>query len=160
MGSTPKYVLACCVDHARAVASGQWLVAGRIVRSPEPEVRGPGRACTVMTADNQVSSRSAAGPSPNVPTAGPTRLVIVGATGMVGGYALRYALQNPAAGTVTVIGRKKFGIYPAFRVLFPNQVIRADDLARTMVDVVVLRTGERRGLILENRDIRAMLERD
>ena len=113
-----------------------------------------------MAASNQVSSRSAAGPSPKVSTAGPTRLVIVGATGMVGGYALRYALQNPAAGTVTVIGRKKFGIYPAFRVLFPNQVIRADDLARAMVDVVVLRTGERQSLILENRDIRAMLERD
>src|SRR6476646_11533707 len=29
------------------------------------------------------------------------------------------------------------GIYPAFRALFPNQVIRADDLARAMVDVVV-----------------------
>ena len=29
-------------------------------------------------------------------------------------------------------------IYPVFRALFPNQVIRADDLARAMVDVVVL----------------------
>ena len=28
-------------------------------------------------------------------------------------------------------------IYPVFRVLFPNQVIRADDLARAMVDVAV-----------------------
>jgi len=28
-------------------------------------------------------------------------------------------------------------IYPAFRVLFPNQVIRADDLARAMVDVAI-----------------------
>jgi len=26
-------------------------------------------------------------------------------------------------------------IYPAFRLLFPNQVIRADDLAGVMVDV-------------------------
>src|ERR1700730_6945060 len=34
-------------------------------------------------------------------------------------------------------------IYPAFRVLFPNQVIRADDLARAMVDVVVRDTSER-----------------
>jgi uncharacterized protein YbjT (DUF2867 family) len=50
------------------------------------------------------------------------------------------------------------GIYPAFRVLFPNQVIRADDLARSMVDVVVRRTGEPGGLVLENRDIRAMVE--
>jgi uncharacterized protein YbjT (DUF2867 family) len=30
-------------------------------------------------------------------------------------------------------------IYPVFRVLFPNQVIRADDLARAMVDVSVRR---------------------
>ena len=45
-------------------------------------------------------------------------------------------------------------IYPAFRVLFPNQVIRADDLARTMVDVAVRGHGEGRTLVLENRDIR------
>jgi uncharacterized protein YbjT (DUF2867 family) len=45
-------------------------------------------------------------------------------------------------------------IYPAFRVLFPNQVIRADDLARTMVDAAVRGTGEGRKLVLENRDIR------
>src|ERR1700688_3527895 len=32
-------------------------------------------------------------------------------------------------------------IYPAFRILFPNQVIRADDLARTMVDVAVHGVG-------------------
>jgi hypothetical protein len=41
----------------------------------------------------------------------------------------------------------------------PNQVIRADDLARTMVDVAVPKTGEPGGLVLENRDIRAMVER-
>jgi len=45
-------------------------------------------------------------------------------------------------------------IYPLFRVLFPNQVIRADDLARTMVDVAVQGPGEGRALVLENRDIR------
>jgi uncharacterized protein YbjT (DUF2867 family) len=227
----------------------------------------------------------------SVPTAGQARVVIVGATGMVGGYALRYALDDPAVGTVTAIGRKKVGIlhpkvkevlhqdfadcsaladvlsgqdaavfclgtytgsvsdaelrtitagytiefarvlrssspdaafsflsgngadptgrsripfarykgeaekallaagfphvyifrpayiypveprkepnfsyrllravYPAFRALFPNQVIPADDLARAMVDVAVRRTGERGGLVFENRDIRAMVE--
>jgi uncharacterized protein YbjT (DUF2867 family) len=227
----------------------------------------------------------------NVPTADQERLVIVGATGMVGGYALRYGLDHPAVGTVTAIGRKKLGIshpklkevlhqdftdcsalsealsrqdaaiyclgtytgavtdaelrkttvdytaefarvlrssspgvafsflsgngadptgrsripfarykgeaenallaagfsyiyifrpayiypveprkepnltyrllrtmYPVFRVLFPNQVIRADDLARAMVDVAVRKTGERRTLVLENRDIRAMIK--
>jgi uncharacterized protein YbjT (DUF2867 family) len=49
-------------------------------------------------------------------------------------------------------------IYPAFRLLFPNQVIRADDLARAMLDVAVWKTGERGKLVFENRDIRAMAE--
>ncbi len=234
---------------------------------------------------------NASGTSPNVPTVGQTRIVVVGATGLVGGYAVRYALEQPAVGTVTTIGRKKLGIshpklrevlhrdftdcsplaqalsgqdaavfclgaytgavpdaefrtitvdytrefarvlrsssaeasfsflsgngadptgksrmafarykgeaektllaagfphvyifrpayiypveprkepnfgyrflraiYPAFRVLFPNQVIRADDLARAMVDVVISRPGERQSLVFENRDIRAMVE--
>ena len=38
------------------------------------------------------------------------RVVVVGATGMVGGYALRYALEHPAVGAVTAIGRRKVGI--------------------------------------------------
>jgi uncharacterized protein YbjT (DUF2867 family) len=227
----------------------------------------------------------------NVPTAGQRRLVIIGATGMVGGYALRYVLEHPAVGRATVIGRRKVGIshpklnevlhrefadcsalsgplsgqdaaiyclgaytgalpdaelravtvdytiefarvlrgsspgaafsflsgsgadptgrsripfarykgeaenallaagfphvylfrpayiypveprkepnfsyrllrgiYPAFRVLFPNQVIRADDLARAMVGAVVSETGQRGGPVFENRDIQAMVE--
>src|ERR1700730_5219554 len=226
----------------------------------------------------------------NVPTAGRTRLGIVGATGMVGGYALRYALEHPAVSHVTAIGRRKLGIahpkleegvhrdfadcsalaeplsgqdaavycigaytgavpdaelrkitvdytiefarvlrgsspdaafsflsgsgadptgrsripfarykgeaekallaaefpriyifrpayiypveprkepnfgyrllrgiYPVFRMLFPNLVIRADDLARAMVEAAVRGTEERGGLVLENRDIRAMV---
>jgi uncharacterized protein YbjT (DUF2867 family) len=226
----------------------------------------------------------------NVPAPGQKRLVIVGATGMVGGYALRYALDHPAAERVTAIGRRKLGIshskldevlhrdfadcsglaetlsgqhsaifclgtytgsvsdaelrkitvdytiefarvlhgsspdaafsflsgsgadptgrsrmafarykgeaekallasgfpvyifrpayiypveprkepnfsyrllraiYPAFRLLFPNQVIPADDLARAMVDVAVRETGETGGLVFENRDIRALVK--
>jgi uncharacterized protein YbjT (DUF2867 family) len=50
-------------------------------------------------------------------------------------------------------------IYPAFRVLFPNQVIRADDLARTMADAAVGGIGEGRTLVLENRDIRHLVVR-
>jgi uncharacterized protein YbjT (DUF2867 family) len=223
---------------------------------------------------------------------GQKRLVIVGATGMVGGYALRYALDHPAVGQVTAIGRRKLGIshpklnevlhrdfadcstlsqalsgqdaavfclgtytgsvpdaelrkitvdytiefarvlhgsspeaafsflsgngadqtgrsrmpfarykgeaenallaagfpsvyifrpayiypveprkepnfsyrllraiYPVFRVLFPNQVIPADQLATAMVDVVLQETGESARVILENRDIRTRAER-
>jgi uncharacterized protein YbjT (DUF2867 family) len=49
-------------------------------------------------------------------------------------------------------------IYPAFRLLFPNQVIRADDLARAMVDAGVNGIGvERQTVVLENRDIRALV---
>jgi uncharacterized protein YbjT (DUF2867 family) len=51
------------------------------------------------------------------------------------------------------------GIYPVFRVLFPNLVVPADDLARAMVEVAVGATEERGGLVLENRDIRAMVAR-
>ena len=49
-------------------------------------------------------------------------------------------------------------IYPAFRMLFPNQVIRADDLAQAMVDIAISANGEPGSLILENRDIRARVE--
>jgi len=170
----------------------------------------------------------------SVPVAGQKRLVIVGATGMVGGYALRYALDRPDVGCVTAIGRRKISlshpnltqvqhpdfadclsgngadrtersriafarykgeaenaliaagfprvyifrpgyiypveprkepnlsyrmlraIYPVFRLVFPNQVIPADDLARAMVDVAVRETPETGGPVFENRDIRAM----
>jgi uncharacterized protein YbjT (DUF2867 family) len=50
------------------------------------------------------------------------------------------------------------GIYPMFRALFPNQVIRADDLARAMVDVVVSGTGVAPSQVFENRDIRALVQ--
>jgi uncharacterized protein YbjT (DUF2867 family) len=42
--------------------------------------------------------------------AGPKRFVIVGATGMVGGYALRYALDHPAVECATAIGRRTLGL--------------------------------------------------
>lgn len=54
-------------------------------------------------------------------------------------------------------------VYPVFRVLFPNQVIRADDLAWAMVNVVVghAEKGQESvvgDFILENRDIRAFVK--
>jgi uncharacterized protein YbjT (DUF2867 family) len=240
-----------------------------------------------MTATDKLAT----GAPVNVPTAGQKRVVVVGASGMVGGYALRYALDSPAVKSVTSIGRKKLGIsqpklkevvhqdfancssladllseqdaavyclgtytgsvsdaelrtitagytiefarvlrnsspnaafsflsgngadptgrsrlafarykgeaerallaagfphvylfrpayiypvqprkepnfsyrliravYPVFLLLFPNQVVRADDLAWAMVDVVLRETQEQQGLILENRDIRAMVK--
>lgn len=51
-------------------------------------------------------------------------------------------------------------VYPVFQFLFPNQVIRADDLAKSMVDIAI-RRGERTDqVILENRDIRAMVDQN
>jgi uncharacterized protein YbjT (DUF2867 family) len=47
-------------------------------------------------------------------------------------------------------------MYPAFRTLFPNQVIRSDDLANAMIDVAVRGAGAREDLVFENRDIRAI----
>src|SRR5579864_9824441 len=38
------------------------------------------------------------------------RVAVVGASGMVGGYALRYLLEDPAVGGVTSIGRRKLGV--------------------------------------------------
>lgn len=47
-------------------------------------------------------------------------------------------------------------IYPVFRVLFPNQVIPANDLAATMVDVTIRHTNPHEIVTLENRDIRVL----
>jgi len=58
-----------------------------------------------MTTTNQASSDA----SMTNPTVGQKSLVVVGATGMVGGYALRYALDNSEVKSVTSIGRKKLG---------------------------------------------------
>jgi uncharacterized protein YbjT (DUF2867 family) len=50
-------------------------------------------------------------------------------------------------------------IYPLLRRLFPNQVIPADDLARTMVDAVLhgIPGSDTQAVVLENRDIRALV---
>jgi uncharacterized protein YbjT (DUF2867 family) len=46
----------------------------------------------------------------STPISGQKRVVIVGASGMVGGYALHSALDHPAVGSVTSVGRRKLGI--------------------------------------------------
>jgi uncharacterized protein YbjT (DUF2867 family) len=86
-----------------------------------------------MTANNQVSSLSTSGPSPNVAKVGQTRLVIVGATGMVGGYAVRYALEQLAVGTVTTIGRKRLGSsHPKLREVLHRDFADCSELAETL----------------------------
>jgi hypothetical protein len=44
-------------------------------------------------------------------------------------------------------------------VALPDLVIRSDDLAQAMVDVVVRRTGERQSVVFENRAIKALAHR-
>jgi len=57
----------------------------------------------------------------NVSTAGEKRLVVVGATGMVGGYALRYALEHPAVRCAMAIVRRKLGIsHPKLTEVVPS----------------------------------------
>jgi uncharacterized protein YbjT (DUF2867 family) len=51
-------------------------------------------------------------------------------------------------------------VYPAFQLLFPNQAIRADDLATSMVDIVVRTDEKTEQVILENRDIRNMVNQN
>lgn len=51
-------------------------------------------------------------------------------------------------------------MYPVFQLLFPNQVIRADDLAKAMVDVTIRADAKTEQVILENRDIRTMVDPD
>src|ERR1700733_6207900 len=49
-------------------------------------------------------------------------------------------------------------VYPVFQLLFPNQVIRADDLAASMVDVAIRKGAGTERVILDNRDIRTMVD--
>lgn len=51
-------------------------------------------------------------------------------------------------------------VYPVFQLLLPSQVIRADDLAQSMVDVAVRTGGRTEQVILENRDIRNMVNQN
>ncbi len=61
------------------------------------------------------------------------RLVIVGATGMVGGYALRYALDEPDVGTVTAIGRRTLGIsHPKLTEVLHPDFANCSALAETL----------------------------
>jgi uncharacterized protein YbjT (DUF2867 family) len=49
-------------------------------------------------------------------------------------------------------------LYPAFRRVLPNLVIRSDDLARAMVNVCIQEREQGAGLVFENRDVLAMVK--
>jgi uncharacterized protein YbjT (DUF2867 family) len=61
------------------------------------------------------------------------RLVLVGATGMVGGYALRYTLGNAAVGSVTAIVRRKLGIsHPKLREVLHSEFADCSSLSKVL----------------------------
>src|ERR1700741_3486674 len=66
-------------------------------------------------------------------TAGPIRLVIVGATEMAGGYALRYALGHHSVERVTSIGRKNIGVsHPKLREVLHRHFTDCSALAEAL----------------------------
>ena len=76
----------------------------------------------------------------DVPTNGQTRLVILGATGMVGGYALRYALDQPTVGSVTAISRRTLGIsHPKLRQVLHQDFGDCSALAGALSPVIAAR---------------------
>jgi uncharacterized protein YbjT (DUF2867 family) len=84
-----------------------------------------------MTATDKLAT----GAPVNVPTAGQKRVVIVGASGMVGGYALRYALDNAAIERLTSIGRKKLGIsHPKLKEVVHQNFADCSSLANVLLD--------------------------
>src|ERR1700757_3496591 len=101
-----------------------------------------------MTATNKVAS----GASIAVPSVGQKRLVIVGATGMVGGYALRFALDNFAVTSVTSIGRKRLGItHPKLKEVLHQNFADCSPLADVLSaqDAVVYCLGTYTGSVSE-----------
>src|SRR6476660_9331899 len=69
----------------------------------------------------------------NVSAASGKRLVIVGATGMVGGYALRYALEHPSVQSATAIARRKLDIsHPKLKVVVQRDFTDCSELGQTL----------------------------
>ena len=88
-----------------------------------------------MTATDRTGPPSASESETNAPTAVQKNLVIVGATGMVGAYALRYALDHPAVGRTTTIGRRKVGIsHPKLNEVIHQDFANCSALAQVLTD--------------------------
>src|ERR1700729_539095 len=86
----------------------------------------------------------------DVESAAKKRLIIVGATGMVGGYALRYALQHPAVGHVTIVGRRTIGIsHPKLSEVLHSDFTDCSSLAETLArqDAAVFCLGTYTGAV-------------
>ena len=78
------------------------------------------------------------------------RLTIVGASGMVGGYALRYALENPDVERVISVSRKNLGIsHPKLTEVMHPDFADCSALAETLAcqDAVVFCLGAYTGAV-------------
>src|SRR5690349_4842189 len=87
------------------------------------------------------------------PTVGQKSLVVVGASGMVGGYALRYALDNSEVKSVTSIGRKKLGIsHPKLKEVLHQNFADCSPLADALSnqDAVVYSLGTYTGSVSDD----------
>jgi uncharacterized protein YbjT (DUF2867 family) len=74
----------------------------------------------------------------------------VGATGMVGGYALRYALEDLAAGSVTAIVRRSLGIsHPKLKEVLHRYFADCSALAEALSgqDAAVFCLGAYTGMV-------------
>src|SRR6202041_3894427 len=87
-----------------------------------------------------------------ISTADQKGLVIVGASGMVGGSALRYALANPAVAFVTAIGRKALGIsHPKLKEVLHQDFANCSALAEPLAgqDAAIFCLGAYTGAVSE-----------
>jgi putative NADH-flavin reductase len=88
----------------------------------------------------------------NIPRPNKKRLVIVGATGMVGGYALRYALENSAVASVTAIVRRNLGVsHPKLKEVMHQDFADCSPLASVLSgqDAAVFCLGAYTGAVSE-----------
>ena len=89
---------------------------------------------------------------------GPKRLVIVGATGMVGEYALRYALNQPVVRAVTAIGRRTLAIsHPKLKEVLHRDFADCSALAETLSsqDAAIFCLGTYTGVV-SNEELRTI----
>src|SRR6202021_4220438 len=86
------------------------------------------------------------------PRSGQKQLVIVGATGMVGGYALRSALDQPGTGRVTAISRRGTGVsHPKLHEVLHQDFADCSALAQALSgqDAVVFCLGAYTGTVAD-----------
>ena len=104
-----------------------------------------------MTGANQALFRSRGIAGEHATSSG-QRVVVVGATGMVGGNALRYALENSAIGCVTAVAQRKLGLsHPKLKEVLHSDFADCTALAEALLaqDAVVFCLGAYTGTVTD-----------